>query len=95
MAVENLKDTIITLKEGRKEKNYKLKCKFYSEETGKEYWIYSDEEQDEDGCIELKVSSVSKKEDAITLVSCTDPDELRLVVNMYEALKQRVNICEE
>ena len=36
MAVENLKDTIITLKEGRKEKNYKLKCKFYSEETGKE-----------------------------------------------------------
>lgn len=95
MKVENLKDTIITLKEGKKEKNYKLKCKFYSDETEKEYWIYSDEEVNDQGQMELKVSSVTKKDDTLTLVSCTDPSELKLVVSMYEALKQRVIICEE
>lgn len=95
MKTEDFKDTTITVKEGRKEKEYKLKCKFFSDETGKEYWIYSDGIPMENGDIELKVSYVVKKEDELTLVSCTSESEIKLVVNMYEALKRRVKVSKE
>ena len=95
MEIQNLKDTTITLKEGRKEKEYILKCKFFSEETGKEYWIYSDEIPNDKGEVELKVSSVSIVNDELVLKSCTDENELRLVVNMYEALKRHVKVNKE
>lgn len=95
MEIQNLKDTTITLKEGKKEKEYVLKCKFFSEETGKEYWIYSDEKPNKMGEVELKVSSVSVVDDELVLKSCTKEDELRLVVNMYEALKRHVKVNKE
>ena len=95
MEIQNLKDTTITLKEGRKEKEYILKCKFFSEETGKEYWIYSDEIPNEKGEVELKVSSVSVVDGELVLKSCTNENELRLVVNMYEALKRHVKVNKE
>lgn len=85
-------DIIIKLKEGAKEKEYKLKCKFFSDQTDKEYWIYTDDIKDKQGNIELKVSYIEENEDKISLVTCTDKAELNLVVNMYEALKHRVNI---
>ena len=95
MEIQNLKDTTITLKEGKKEKEYVLKCKFNSPETGKEYWIYTDEVPNEKGEIELKVSSLSVVNDELVLSSCVDEDELRLVVNMYEALKRHVKVSKE
>jgi uncharacterized protein YrzB (UPF0473 family) len=85
-------EIVIKLKEGSKEKEYKLKCKFFSDETQKEYWIYTDDLEDKDGNIELKVSYIETKDDKISLVSCTDNAELNLVVNMYDALKHHVNI---
>lgn len=95
MEIQNLKDTTITLKEGRKEKDYTLKCKFFSDETGKEYWIYSDEIPNEDGEVELKVSSVMVVDGELILKACTDENELRLVVKMYEALKRHVKVNKE
>ena len=95
MEIQNLKDTTITLKEGKKEKEYTLKCKFYSPETEKEYWIYSDEIPNENGEIELKVSYISNVDGEIELKSCTKEDELRLAVNIYEALKKRVKVSKE
>lgn len=95
MEIQNLKDTTITLKEGRKEKDYTLKCKFFSDETGKEYWIYSDETPNEFGEVELKVSSVSIIDGELILKACTDENELRLVVKMYEALKRHVKVNKE
>ena len=95
MKIQDLKDTTITLKEGRKEKEYILKCKFFSDETGKEYWIYTDETPNEKGEVELKVSSLSIVEGEPVLKSCVKEDELKLVVSMYEALKRRVKVSKE
>lgn len=95
MQTSELKDAIIKLKVGSKEKEYKLKCKFFSEETGKEYWVYTDDIKDKNGNIELKVSFVTKEKNKVSLVPCKEPSEINLVINMYEALKQHVDFKNE
>ncbi len=95
MPMQTNNEIIIKLKEGKKEKEYKLKFKFFSDETGREYWIYTDDKKDKNGDVELKVSYIDIKDGKMSLVTCTDKKELKLVANIYEALKHNINIKDE
>lgn len=89
MELEKFDNLKLKVMEGKREKEYNIKCKFF-DSNGNEYWIYSNDSIDKKGNVELHVSKVVRNDDGLELVSCMETDEIKVAVNMYSALKQNV-----
>ena len=89
MELEKFDDTTVRVLEGKREKEYDIKCKFY-DENNNEYWIYSSDKVDKKGNVDLHISKVCEEDGEMMLEECTDTNEIKIVVDMYEALKKQV-----
>ena len=89
MELDKFNDNTLRVLEGKREKEYDIKCKFY-DDSNNEYWIYSSNKEDKKGNIDLHVSKVNEVDGEISLEECTNSNEIKLVVDMYEALKKHV-----